>query len=98
MHVSHPYRIRKPSRTFIWGSYRSQRVGGGGESKHSVISNQSQNRIQNFIFSDLLQNSKFGSQPTGNREKNSSIGMKFERDTSCSVLTATERRRLDLVR
>jgi len=57
------------------------------------ISNQlvtNDETITNSNLSDLLENSKINSRPIGNREKNSSNGKKFERDTSYRVLTPTE--------
>jgi len=52
----------------------------------SLVTNK-KNIIQNFRFSDLLENSKINSQPTENRDKNANIWKKFEGDTIYHVLT-----------
>ena len=68
-----------------------------GANIKSLVTNN-ERKLKIFNFSGLLENSKMKSQPNGYREKNSSSGKKFERDTSYCVLKPTRRGRLDLVR
>jgi hypothetical protein len=76
MYGSQAYTVRKTGRRLIWGSYRAQHGG-----QRQFISSQWRNRIQNFYFSNLLENSEIKRQPIGNRgkEKNSSSRNKLDR-------------------
>jgi hypothetical protein len=60
--------------------------------KHSVISSQSRNRLQTFIFSDLLESNIINVSQLGTVMQSSS-GKKCELDTSYTGNQVTERSR-----
>jgi len=83
----------RPHRDSIPGPSSPWRAAVPTELLRTTTNDETEFRL--FNFSNLIENSKINCQPTGNREKNSSIGKKFERVTGYRLLTPTGRRRLN---